>query len=165
MKKILFSLILILTLCVASLPAYASYSTEPSVDLQLQNNETITYLSDDSYFISVIKDENSLMSTKSASTITKSKTSVYYDSNGTAKWYVKVTGTFTYGNGKSECTRSSISSGSYDKSSWKIINASSSKSKNTAIATASANHYLSGKYINTISKRVTLTCSTTGQFS
>lgn len=40
----------------------------------------------------------------SADTVTKSKTSYTKNLAGDTLWYVKATGTFTYGNGSSKCT-------------------------------------------------------------
>lgn len=83
--------------------------------------ENIEYFKDGSYIVSYITDEPSpenivSFSTKSA---TKSKVLKYYDSNDVAKWYVKVTGTFTYGNGSSKCTKAVVTADSYS-STWKV---------------------------------------------
>ncbi|MEG1009703.1 MAG: hypothetical protein RSF67_07845, partial [Clostridia bacterium] len=41
----------------------------------------------------------------SVNTQTKFKTTYYKNATGDIMWWVKVTGTFTYGNGTSKCTR------------------------------------------------------------
>ena len=161
MKKIFTLIMCAMIFCAGVLPASASAYTPAN----LEGQEQVQYMDDGSYFITIIETEEndglSLMST----TTTKSKTATYYDSNGIAKWYVRVTGTFTYGNGTSKCTSSSVTAKSYDTSIWNISSKSASKSGNKAIATASARQYLSGRYVATLSKTVTLTCSPTGVFS
>ena len=117
------------------------------------------YFSDGSYIVTVmesIDDNINLLST----TVTKSKKATYYNKDGVAKWYVKVTGTFTYGNGTFKCTNSTVTAAS-QSTTWKI----SSKSGNKAIATATAKQYQNNSIIQTITKSVTLTCSSTGKFS
>lgn len=79
-------------------------------------------------------------------------------------WYVKVTGTFTYGDGSAKCTKSTVTAASQN-SDWKIASKYSSKSSNVASATATAKKYHLGVVIQTKSKTVTLTCSPTGTFS
>ncbi|MGN0408775.1 MAG: hypothetical protein ACI4E3_00005 [Candidatus Fimousia sp.] len=121
------------------------------------------YFSDGSYIVTVmesIDDNINLLST----TVTKSKKATYYNKDGVAKWYIKVTGTFTYGNGTSKCTNSTVTAAS-QSTTWKISSKSASKSGNKAIATATAKQYQNNSIIQTITKSVTLTCSSTGKFS
>lgn len=73
-------------------------------------------------------------------------------------------GTFTYGSGISKCTSSSVSAKS-SADGWKIVNSSASKSKNTASATATAKHYYNNSVVDTVTRTVKLTCSSTGKFS
>ncbi len=153
MKKI-FCFLLAFILLLYPTTTYASDSFSPV---------NIEYFEDGSYMITIIEAEASTESAPYANTVTKSKTAKYYENN-TAKWYVKVTGTYTYGNGSSKCTKSSVSAGSY-VSNWKISNKSSSKRGNTATAKATAKKYYDGTVINTLSKTVTLTCSPSGTFS
>jgi hypothetical protein len=96
--------------------------------------------------------------------LTKTKTSYYKNSNGTILWYVKVTGTFTYGNGSSKCTSSSVTAES-KSGAWKITSKSASKSGNKATAKATAKRYYGGSVAETKNKTVTLTCSPSGNFS
>ena len=136
-----------------------TYATEYTV------HDFIEYLEDGSYFTVVIEDENTSSNiTLYSTSVTKSKTYTYYNSKGTKQWYVKVTGTFTYGNGTSKCNSSSVSAKSYVNA-WKITSKSSSKSGKTAIAKATAKQYYNGTVINTINETVKLTCSSTGKFS
>lgn len=130
-----------------------------------QSTPSIISLEDGSYFTVVIEDENTSSNiTLYSTSVTKSKTYTYYNSKGTKQWYVKVTGTFTYGNGTSKCNSSSVSAKSYVNA-WKITSKSSSKSGKTAIAKSTAKQYYNGTVINTINETVKLTCSSTGKFS
>ena len=130
-----------------------------------QSTPSIISLEDGSYFTVVIEDENTSSNiTLYSTSVTKSKTYTYYNSKGTKQWYVKVTGTFTYGNGTSKCNSSSVSAKSYVNA-WKITSKSSSKSGKTAIAKATAKQYYNGTVINTSNETVKLTCSSTGKFS
>lgn len=131
---------------------------------QIESSE-IEYLDDGSYFETVITTEsNSGMTTLSSKSVTKTKTSYYKNSNGTILWYVKVTGTFTYGNGSSKCTSSSVTADS-KSGAWKITSRSASKSGNKATAKATAKRYYGGSVAETKNKTVTLTCSPSGNFS
>ena len=131
---------------------------------QIESSE-IEYLDDGSYFETVITTEsNSGMTTLSSKSVTKTKTSYYKNSNGTILWYVKVTGTFTYGNGSSKCTSSSVTA-ELKSGAWKITSKSASKSGNKATAKATAKRYYGGSVAETKNKTVTLTCSPSGNFS
>lgn len=72
-----------------------------------------------------------------------------------------VNGTFTYDGSSSSCTAASVST-SVVNGNWKITNKSSSKSGNTAKATATAICYLNGNPINSATKTVTLSCDANG---
>lgn len=156
MKKIISFFITLFSLILLSLTTYAA---EPAT------TDTIKFFDNGDYLITSIEDEASasdiaLLST----TTTKSKTSKYYNSNNELMWYVKVTGTFTYGNGTSKCTASSVTAQSY-VSAWKITSKSASKSGNTAIGKATAKQYFNSTVVNTINRTVKLTCSSAGFFS
>lgn len=156
MKKIISFFITLFSLILLSLTTYAA---EPATA------DTIKFFDNGDYLITSIEDEASasdiaLLST----TTTKSKTSKYYNSNNELMWYVKVTGTFTYGNGTSKCTASSVTAQSY-VSAWKITSKSASKSGNTAIGKATAKQYFNSTVVNTINRTVKLTCSSAGVFS
>lgn len=137
----------------------------PSISIAAESNEAveIEYFDDGSYIITTIDNEPASSIAPLSNTTTKSKTAKYY-SGDIAKWYVKVTGTFTYGNGTSNCTSSSVSAGSY-ASNWKISSKSASKSGSTATAKATAKKYYDGSVVETLTKTVKLTCSPTGTFS
>lgn len=151
MKKIL-SFIIILSLALFPIDVSAATSSDE-----------IEYFSNGDYIIFTIEDESSNSIQPYSKTVTKSKTGRYIHKNS-VQWYVKVTGTFTYGSGTSKCTSSSVSAKS-NVNIWKITSSSSGKSKNTATATATAKQYYSGSVIDTVTRTVKLTCSSTGRFS
>ena len=155
MKKLIMILTCLLLFTICS-PVYGAEQIESS---------EIEYLDDGSYFETVITTEsNSGMTTLSSKSVTKTKTSYYKNSNGTILWYVKVTGTFTYGNGSSKCTSSSVTAES-KSGAWKITSKSASKSGNKATAKATGKRYYGGSVAETKNKTVTLTCSPSGTFS
>ena len=155
MKKLIMILTCLLLFTICS-PVYGAEQIESS---------EIEYLDDGSYFETVITTEsNSGMTTLSSKSVTKTKTSYYKNSNGTILWYVKVTGTFTYGNGSSKCTSSSVTAES-KSGAWKITSKSASKSGNKATAKATAKRYYGGSVAETKNKTVTLTSSPSGNFS
>ena len=99
-------------------------------------------------------------------TATSSKTMYHKTKYGKVLWYVKVTGTFIYGSGSSKCVRSSVKAVSKSKD-WKIVNKSSDKYNNRAIAKATARKEKddSGKKGSQVrSMTVTLTCTPSGDF-
>lgn len=158
MKKIL---LLMMALIIAVIPSSVFANTA-------NTSSTIEYLDDGYYFETIIEDEpteyDSISTAATAKTETKSKTTYFKNADGDTMWYVKVTGTFTYGNGSAKCTKSTVAAASKN-SDWKISSKSASKSANKAIASATAKKYHLGVLIQTKSKTVTLTCSPTGKFS
>lgn len=154
----------IISIIIAAITVLSFTSTVFAAETE-QNTTSIEYLEDGSYFAITLEDEMpSNGMTLLSSSVTKSKTYTYYSSNGEKKWYVKVTGSFTYGNGTSKCTKSSVTAGSYTDS-WKITSKSASKNGSTATAKATAKQYYNGSVIKTINKSIKLTCSATGKFS
>lgn len=156
MKKIL-SVILFISLFLTALPVYADSSAQI---------EQVEYLPDGSCFVTVLDESPAATPhTLAASTTeTKSKTTYYKNAAGTVLWWVRVTGTFTYGNGTSKCTSVKASAAS-EHSAWKVSNISESKSGNTASGSAKGTQYTQGIITNSITKTVTLKCSPTGVFS
>ena len=78
---------------------------------------------------------------------------------------VTVTGNFSYVKGKSsKCTSSSVSATAYSAS-WKISNKSSSKSGNTATASATVLQYSGARPVNSVTRKVSLTCDVNGNLS
>lgn len=129
----------------------------------VQTDETREYLADGSYFVTELEDTSPGISLL-ASTATKSKKLTYYSASDVAQWYIKVTGTFTYGDGSAKCTSASVSAGTY-VSNWRIASKSASKSGNRATATATVEQLVQGQALRSVTESVTLTCSSTGNFS
>lgn len=161
MKKVLLTMIFTITLIMSTQSIFAT-----------DDSGSIEYYNDGSYSITTISDDIPAISdnlftlaiTLSKTTKTKSKTTTFYNSSNKAMWYVKVTGTFSYGNGSATCTDATVSAASYNDA-WRISNKSSSKSGNRAIGTATAKRYQNLSVAETKTKTVTLTCSSTGVFS
>lgn len=155
MKK-LFSLLLAITLLIAFCPVHANAA---------ENDSTIEYLEDGSYFVTVIEDEPAEgILPMAKKTVTKSKTTYFKNKNGTTLWYVRVKGTFTYGDGTAKCTSATPSAVS-KSSAWKVSSATGGRSGNKASATATGKQYVGGIVVDTRTKTVTLTCSPDGKFS
>lgn len=140
-------------------------STSTAFAVEKTSSSSLEILPDGSYFETVIEDiPSGNIQTRSTTTVTKSKTSYYKNAEGTTLWYVRVTGTFTYGNGSSRCTSDTPYAVS-QASMWKVSNISGSHSENHASATATGKRYFDGSVVESITKTVTLTCSPTGVFS
>lgn len=118
----------------------------------------------DSFEITVIQHHDEYLLRANSKTKSASKVGKYRDSNGTVLWSVTVTGTFTYNGSTSKCTASKVSAIS-NNSNWRIASKNSSRSGNTASATATANLYKGSKIIKTATKTVTLSCSKNGTLS
>ena len=125
---------------------------------------------DDDYYFETVMDDESVSYINTAqnflsqrqTTKTKSKTTYCKNKSGNVLWYVKVTGTFTYGNGSAKCIKS-VCTAETRNTEWTVSNKSSSKIDNKATATGT--HYINKKPTETISKTVTIKCSPTGEFS
>ena len=151
MKKLFKSILSFLTsallIVCLTVPAFA---TTPE--------KTIHYYNDGSYLIETVSLEMPAISLCSTNK-TKSKTATYYSKSNIAQW--EVTGTFSYGNGSATCTASSVTTKSY-VTDWKISSKSSSKSGNSATATATAIQYLRGHEVQRKTLSTTLSCSPNG---
>lgn len=158
MKK---GLIIVLFLIITMFPSTVLASSG-------QKNTSIEYLDDGSYFLTIIQDElsntDAIVRASAKTTTTKSKTTYYKNSSGTTMWYVKVTGTFTYGAGTSTCKKATVTAESKN-SAWTVSNKSAKAYDNKAKATATGKRHFNGVVVDTITKNVILTCSTTGKFS
>lgn len=126
----------------------------------LEENYNTTYYENGYYY------EISISVTNSVARSAKegSKTIYCKNSAGKTMWSLTVKGTFTYNGSTSSCTSASASTSIIDAT-WKITNKSSSKSGNTAKATATAICYLNGNPINSATKTVSLKCSASGKLS
>ncbi|MBR1731743.1 MAG: hypothetical protein IJ725_04870, partial [Ruminococcus sp.] len=125
----------------------------------------VEYLDNGDYVVTVLEDDDIIIpgDEPQSTTVTKTKSSNYYNSAGTKLWCVKVQGTFTYNGTTSSCKSSAHMAVSY-ASAWTIRSASHSKSGNTATATATARHTLTTGYQD-YTRSVTLKCSATGVFT
>lgn len=148
MKKLLLGLTLVLMLIL------------PTNINALEENYNTTYYENGYYH------EISISVTNSVARSAKegSKTIYCKNSAGKTMWSLTVKGTFTYNGSTSSCTSASASTSITDAT-WKITNKSSSKSGNTAKATATAICYLNGNPINSATKTVSLKCSASGKLS
>lgn len=123
------------------------------------------YFDDGSYIVTTITEEPSLSLARTAHSKTGSKTARYCSNSGSTLWSVTVTGSFSYTGSSATCTSSSVSASS-SNSAWKINSKSASKYGATAKATAKAYQYNSdGKYLTSVTKTVSLTCSINGILS
>lgn len=135
-----------------------------------QNTDKQTiYFEDGSYAITFITDvtpddSSDIDVISEMKTVTKTKTTEYYNNSNKRMWSVQVKGTFIYGNGSASCTKSEISAASYYEY-WKLFNKSASKKDNKAMASVTAKLMKDSTVYDTINKTVTLTCSPTGIFS
>lgn len=158
MKKLFSALLSVFFILNTVISAFA-------FDVAENPNTTIEYFDDGSYIVTTISNEPSNISTYASTTsTTKSKISTYYSKSNSKLWDVKVTGTFTYGNGSAKCNSSTVSATSYNKN-WKVTNKSASKSNVSASASATGNLYQDSIIVQSIVKTVTLTCDKNGNFS
>lgn len=164
MKKILYVILIVYCFCINIEEIYTiscSVFERANASTAISRTE---YLEDESYFITVMEEISPGRSFFS-NTVTKSKTSTYFNSDKVALWSVTVTGTFTYKNGTSKCIRSSVSATSYNKNIWRISKTSSTYSGNSAIATVTAGQYQSNQLLRIVRKKVTLTCVAQEKFT
>lgn len=126
------------------------------------------YFSNGCYTVTVIEDldcsEVNSFQPMSQKTETKTKTKYFYNASDEVMWYVRVVGTFTYGDGTSKCISATPSAESKN-SFWKVFDITGGKSGNQAYATATGKRYLNGIVVESKTETVTLTCSPTGVFS
>ena len=125
------------------------------------NNIEVEHLSDGGYFITEIIENDSPEETRAAGSKTGSKIGWYYDEQGNACWYVRVTASFSYNGSTSICSGVIICA---DKASsgWEIAVKTTSRTENSGTASATARHSSDGK---TFTKTVTLTCDKNGNLS
>lgn len=117
------------------------------------------YLTDGSYFETVISSTNSKSTIRNAS-----KTTTYKNADGDSLWYVKVTANFDFNGYSSKCTSATASAGSYSKV-WKILDKKASRSGNSGSATALAGSYMGGIFVGSVTKTITLSCDKNGNLA
>lgn len=170
MKKIICVSVLVLLVCTTTV--FAEGADLPGRNDGNQVVVDVEYVGNGNYIEIVIFDDKfadaSLIrgiTPLASKTVTKTKLYNCKNAEGKVMWYVKVTGTFTYGNGSAKCTASNPSAAAKD-SSWKVSKATGSRSGNWCSATATGKHYgKNGKVDQTLTRTVKLTCSPTGVFS
>lgn len=147
--KIIFLMLILLCIPISNVTA-------------LENIQQYTYIEErfeDGSYIEITVDYGT---NNTRATTTKSKTATYKGASGTSLWSVTVKGTFTYNGTTSSCKSSSVSTKNYSTS-WKLSNATSSKSGATASASVTAKQYhQDGTVLRTINKTVKLTCDKNG---
>jgi len=137
--------------------------TKQNTNKQIEHFDNGSYIV--TFFTDAIPDTSYGINTMSKiKTVTKTKTTEYYNNSNELMWSIQVKGTFTYGNCSAKCTKSEASAVSYYEY-WKLSNKSASKSENRAIASVTAKLMKNSTVYDTIHKTVTLTCSSDGVFS
>lgn len=161
-KKTILAISMIILIC--SNTAFAA-STNTG------NSTTTVEYTEDGYIIETVicdipnidASVQTASTSSTAKTISKSKTAYVKNSSGTVLWYVTIIASFTYDGTTSKCTSCS-GSASAPSSAWSISSITSSKSGNSATATAKAVHKTSTAS-NSYTKSVTIKCSASGVVS
>ena len=125
------------------------------------NNIEVEHLSDGGYFITEIIENDSPEETRATGSKTGSKIGWYYDEQGNACWYVRVTASFSYNGSTSICSGVAVSADEVS-SGWEITAKTTSRTGNSGTASATARRSSDGK---TFTKTVTLTCDKNGNLS
>lgn len=152
MKRI--SALILTVLMIFSIAPINAFAAEDIV-----TDSYIEYFEDGSYIVTEITESS--ISTFDTKTITKSKSSYYYDNKDNAQWRVTITGTFNYTGSSATCTKATTAYTIYDNA-WKVTSAVPSKSGNKATGTFTVKKYVLGVPLKTVNRTVTITCSNTG---
>lgn len=158
MKKIfafVISVVMLLSVCVVS--AYAQ-------DEAIIQSETVEYLEDGSYIVTVLTVEEENIISRATSSKTGSKTVTIYNDDDEAMVVMKLTGTFTYNGSTATCTNASTSY-TLNSSNWKVTSAVASKSGNVAKGDFVAKRYLLLVPVQTVTASPTITCTASGVLS
>lgn len=128
------------------------------------NDEIVTesyveYFEDGSYIVTELTE--STITTFATKTVSKSKSSHYYESDDSKAWTVTLNATFSYTGSSATCTKATTSYTIYD-SAWKVTSAVGSKSGNKATGNFTVKRYLLGVPLKSIDRTLTITCSNTG---
>lgn len=156
--------ILVLLLCMFAITSNAQ--TVDSLSSANVVSRTIEYLPDGSKIETVLVEEEHNVSAR-ATEYTKSgtKTRTYTDSNGNVLWWFKLRGQYDVVEGVSSvCTVASYSH-SISDSSWSLDSASTSKSGNKAMASATFKKKILFVTTDTYEFDLTLTCDKNGNLS
>lgn len=165
MKRLCLLVFLLLLMILAPVASFA-YSSDSKPENDYSNNgnyyETIITNGSDRYPHRLPQTFSQTKKLKNK--FKKSKIAYYKNASGKKLWYVKVTGTFTYRNGIVQCIGSTVTAKALS-SSWKCTKKTTWKKNNKASAKATFTHYLNGSPKETLTRTVTLTCNSKGQFS
>lgn len=128
------------------------------------NDEIVTetnveYFDDGSYIVTELTE--STITTFATKTVSKSKSSHYYESDNSKAWTVVLSATFNYTGSSATCTSAKTSYTIYNDA-WKVTSAVPSKSGNKATGTFTVKKYVLGVPIKTVNRTLTITCSNTG---
>lgn len=151
-KRILSGLLACL-LFVGSLPLQ-SMAAAPAT------SEEIIYFEDGSYLTTVITGGTS----RASGSFTKTKTSTYYESNGTAVWDIALTASFIYTGISATCTSCSGKVTVYS-SNWYEISKSTSRDGGSAFCNVEMGRKVLGITLEKVPHTVTLTCDKDGNVS
>lgn len=170
MKRLVCVMILFSLVCTTTV--FAEETGLPGRNDDNQVVVDVEYVGNGNYIETVIFDDEFADSSLAkgimplaSKTVTKSKAYNYKNAAGEIMWYVKVTGTFTYGNGSAKCTASTPSAKSNEKR-WTVSKVTGKRSNNWCSATTTAKQKsLLGITDKTVTETVKLTCSPTGVFS
>lgn len=155
-RKLITLFALLLLICNCS-PLLVKASTPTT-------SSTIELLDNGYYYETTITDEataDTLVSRGSNNYTTKTKTTQFKNNSGTVLWSVSITATFYYNGTIAQCTSCTPSAKAY-ASTWSIKSVTSSKSGNSATATAAVTHTGPTGTIQSATKSITITCSPKG---
>ena len=120
----------------------------------------VWYFDDGSY----ITETFLIVQSRALGSITGTKTRNYYDSEGALDWKVVLTGSYSYTGSNATCTSSTCNVTIYD-SSWYTVSKSSSKSGNTATASATMGEKLLGVTVRQVPVSLSISCDKDGNLS
>lgn len=139
----------------------------PITVLAQHNNTTqisIEYLENGYYYETIISTDKNVLPASTTKYITKTKTTNLKNQAGVTQWSVSIKATFSYDGNSAKCTSCTPSAKAYG-STWAIKSVTSSKSGNSATATAKATQTGPTGASQTYTKSVTIKCSATGVVS
>lgn len=122
---------------------------------------SIEYFEDGTYTETYIEEINSMARSQTKS---GKKTTVKKTADGTKLWSVTVTASFTYDGKTAKCTKASAGTAVFS-SSWKKYSSSASKSGATGTASAVFKRYVGASVAESVTGKVSLTCSASGTLS
>lgn len=158
---------IVLLLSIISLACNIAISPLSVEAADINTSSNIEMLDNGYYYETIIEDAEAPTNISPKATtqyITKTKTTQLKDSDGDVLWSVSIKAIFSYDGSTSKCTSCTPSATSY-ASSWSIKSVTSSKSGNSATATAVATHTLIFGISQDTTKSVTIKCSATGVVS